>query len=245
MALKRFKYIPLRINSSSTADISDKEIEPGELLIDETTFQFGILDTSTNEYRFENNIASATKLGRIKIGTGLSIAADGTVSANVSSLSASAIPALDASKIATGVLNTSVLGTGTANNTTYLRGDGKWATVSSGGNVDPNTTLGYNFTISFDGNGYPLSTTSDLPAGWTLSVANTTEVTVNHTVGKMPKSLSYLGLTGGTKYRYRLPTAANEMSIDMSTKNSSFKFIVTSSVAGADTSSTAVVNLLF
>jgi len=63
---------------------------------------------------------------------------DGSTGAvSLRALTATDIPNLAASKITSGVFSTARLGSGTASSSTYLRGDGTWATVSEGGSSGP------------------------------------------------------------------------------------------------------------
>jgi hypothetical protein len=100
-------------------------------------------------------------LGFLPTGTaGQYLRYDGTWAA----LSPSEIPNLDASKITSGVFSTARLGTGTPNNTVFLRGDGTWAAVPSSadnlGNHTATTTLdmGTNYISRVQVNSAPYRT---------------------------------------------------------------------------------------
>lgn len=134
-------------------------------------------------------------------------------------LVASDIPGLDASKITTGTIDAARLPAG-----------------SVGGE-----SSAFSFKVTFNlSNPFSIS---EIPTGWNVSV-NGSQITVSHTVGKMPKFVSYLGYNSAT-YRYRTPTLYDEVVIAESTKNTSFSFSLTNDVAGSQQSGHAYVNILF
>ena len=104
----------------------------------------------------------------------------------------------------------------------------------------------FSFQVNFDGAGAP-STVTELPTGWTSQISGNI-VNITHTVGVNPKFISYLGYSTGTgsgTWRYRVPTAANEMFVVDAIKTTVFSFIINTSVTAADLNGKAIVNVNF
>lgn len=74
--------------------------------------------------------ASLTGLNASNLSTGT--VPDARFPATLPAASGANLTSLNASNLASGTVGTARLGTGTANNTTYLRGDQTWATVTAG-----------------------------------------------------------------------------------------------------------------
>jgi len=124
------------------------------------------------------NMATASVLGRNTAGTGapevLSAATTRTL-----------IGADNASNLTTGTVATARLATGTANNTTYLRGDQTWATVSGGvtsiiaGNGLSGGTITSSGTIALDYYTGTSATNNSYPVGSYILGNNTFNVAAN------------------------------------------------------------------
>jgi len=154
-----------------------------------------------------------------------------TVTATSFSGDGSALSALNASNLTTGTVGTARLGSGTANSTTYLRGDGTWATVSGSGastsanntwtaaqrgavtnlsygaTVTPNFDSSNNFALTLTGNATIANPSGTITPGQSGVIVITQDNTGNRTVTWG----SYFVGAGGTKPT--LSTAANAIDV--------------------------------
>jgi hypothetical protein len=203
--------------------------------------------------------ASSVVLGGVKIGSGLSVAVDGTIAVSAASLSAATSNAAGVVKVGSGLSVTSdgtlsasaqALTPATANalggvkigSGLSVTSDGTLTATGGSSGGTGNATV-QEFTVNFTG--AAPGSVSGMPSGWSASI-NGTIITVTHNMGKPLKQINYWGYSaaGGVE-RYRLPSASNEVTIPYANRNSQFVFTLSTSVAGADTDGTARVVVAF
>ncbi len=108
---------------------------------------------------------------------------------------------------------------------------------------EPNTAQTYSFDLTFDGSGN-VNSILNVPSGWTITrVGN--RVTITHTTNRMVKTVSYMGRDAVNGWQMRFPTAGFQATVPFGVETTTIVIDINASVAGADASSTARVNVIF
>lgn len=115
-------------------------------------------------------------------------------------------------------------------------GDGL-ASWSSDGNA-------YKFRVDYTGGVFGVSDITQAPTGWTFDSSGTSTITVNHTAGKIVKSVSFIaqGASGDLKYT---PASTDIITIPMNNKEDQVSIDMSPARTNADDDQFAYINLVF
>ncbi len=121
-------FLPLRLQGGATGSTTGREFN-----IDGTGYRFNQLPSATsigtdaNGYLINTTASFATATHTHTLTLTGAVTGSGTVTGSITTT----LSNLDAGKITTGNIAMARLGTGTPGNTTFLRGDGTWQTIST------------------------------------------------------------------------------------------------------------------
>jgi len=130
---------------------------------------------------------------------------------------------------------------------TYPAGNHKKGLRSNGTDIEwsaGSMGIWYQFKVTFEADG-SVENILDLPNNWSF-IHTGNRITITHTEGTMIKGLFYMGYDSQTlTYSMGFPNQAFNLTVADTTKTTKFEFITNSSVAGADVSYHALINVVF
>ena len=102
-------------------------------------------------------------------------------------------------------------------------------------------------TIEFDGTGALQSVvSSSIPSDFTSVTVVGNKITITHTLGTWPKSISYFGWDSTImQWKYREPTGIYQVMLPSGMENVQFEINVVAAITGSNISGFAHVNMVF